>query len=329
MKVSIIVPFYNAEKYIHRCFDSIVSQTYTNIECIFIDDCSPDHCYALLHTRIAQYSGKIDFQIIRHAQNKGVSAARNTGTLAAKGEYVFYLDSDDEITRDCIETLVNLAKTYQGIDIVQGNTIMVPTPEVNWMDFRGKHYPEYVTDNVWIKKFFLQGAHFLAPCWNKLIKRNFLIKNNLLFHEGIMHEDEHWTFFVIKKLESIALSEKHSYIYYITQGSLTQSAASSYKSLQSWAMILNDFSSHVDDTLAELQWKYIYSFLGYNMFRINLKNNEKDLMPIYRSLIKRNITYAVKSFKPGKCLGLSIFLTPKFIYNSFLGRLATGLLLMV
>jgi glycosyltransferase involved in cell wall biosynthesis len=108
MKVSIIVPFYNAEKYIHRCFDSIVNQTYANIECIFIDDCSPDHCYAILQTRIAEYAGKIDFQIIRHAQNKGVSAARNTGTLAAKGDYVYYLDSDDEITRDCIETLVNL-----------------------------------------------------------------------------------------------------------------------------------------------------------------------------------------------------------------------------
>lgn len=122
MKVSIIVPFYNAEKYIHRCFDSIANQTYASIECIFIDDCSPDHCSAILHTRIAEYSGKIDFQIIRHAQNKGVSAARNTGTLAAKGEYVYYLDSDDEMTRDCIETLVNLANTYQGIDIVQGNT---------------------------------------------------------------------------------------------------------------------------------------------------------------------------------------------------------------
>lgn len=186
-----------------------------------------------------------------------------------------------------------------------------------------------MTDNEWIKKFFLQGAHFLAPCWNKLIKRNFLIKNNLLFREGIIHEDECWTFFVIKKIETIAFSEKYSYVYYINENSLTQSAASIYNSLRSWAIILNEFSANVDDTLPELQWKYIYSFIGYNMFRINPNKNEKDLIPAYRSLIKTNIIYAMKSFKAGKCLGLSIFLMPKFIYNSFLGKLATGLLLMV
>ena len=159
MKVSVIVPVYKAEKYIHRCFDSIAGQTYTNLECLFIDDGSPDRCYAILHTRIAQYSGEIDFQIIRHAQNRGLSAARNTGTLAARGEYIFYLDSDDEITRDCIETLVNLANKYHGVDIVQGNTKTVPARAMEWLDWGGKHYPEYVKDNIWIKKF-LQGAHF-------------------------------------------------------------------------------------------------------------------------------------------------------------------------
>lgn len=148
MKVSIIVPCYNVEKYIHRCFDSIVNQTYSNIECIFIDDCSPDNCFAILNKLIAQYSGKIDFQITRHAQNKGLSAARNTGTLAATGEYVCLVDSDDEITHDCIETLINLSMQYKGVDIVQGNTKTVPTPDANWMDFRGKHYPVHVSDNV-------------------------------------------------------------------------------------------------------------------------------------------------------------------------------------
>jgi hypothetical protein len=126
------------------------------------------------------------------------------------------------------------------------------------MDFRGKHYAEYMTDNGLIKKFILQGAHFLAPCWNKLIKKIFLIKNNLLFRDGIIHEDELWTFFVIKKIESIALSEKYSYIYNINKNSLTQSEAATYNSLRSWAIILNEFQP-CGDTLPSFSWKNIYS----------------------------------------------------------------------
>jgi glycosyltransferase involved in cell wall biosynthesis len=327
MKVSVIVPVYNVEKYINRCFDSIVKQTYTNIECIFVDDCSPDNCFEILNQLIAQYSGKIDFKMIKLSYNKGLSGARNKGILASTGEYVYLLDSDDEITPQCIETLVNLANKYKGVEIVQGNTKTVPEGEIEWIDFKGRKFPEYVKDNLWIKKQFLKGAHFLFSGWNKLIKKEFLINNNLLFREGIIHEDEYWFFLVIKKLESIAFSEKYCYLYHMTQGSITHSG-NDYRSLHSWAIIINEFSSNVDNKLPELQWKYIYVLLGYNMFRINPQSNEKELIPLYQSIIKKNITYAMKSFKFVKCLGLSIFLMPKFIYNSFWGRLATGLLLM-
>ena len=105
IKVSIIVPVYNVEKYINRCFESIINQRYTNIECIFVDDCSPDNCFEILNQRIAEYSGEIEFRIIRHIQNKGLSEARNSGTYQSSGEYVYYLDSDDEITQDCIQIL--------------------------------------------------------------------------------------------------------------------------------------------------------------------------------------------------------------------------------
>jgi glycosyltransferase involved in cell wall biosynthesis len=131
MKVSIIVPVYNVEKYINRCFNSIICQSYTNIECIFIDDCSPDNSYQILRQRINEYQGNIYFNVIRHSKNKGLSGARNTGTLASTGDYIYYLDSDDEITNNCIEILVNLANKYPGVEIIQGNTKTIPQPKSN------------------------------------------------------------------------------------------------------------------------------------------------------------------------------------------------------
>lgn len=126
MKVSIIVPVYNAEPYILRCFDSMKNQTYTNIECIFVDDCSTDKSREIIKQQIAAYSGPITFKIIGNEENRGASTARNNGTYIATGDYIYYLDSDDEITENCIETLVNVAKKYPNAEIVQGNTETIP-----------------------------------------------------------------------------------------------------------------------------------------------------------------------------------------------------------
>ena len=108
MKVSIIVPVYNVEKYIERCFDSIVSQQYKNIECIFVEDKSIDSSYNILNSCVDKYFGEIDFKIIRHSQNKGLSAAINSCTRIASRDYLYYLDSYDELYSSCIKELVEL-----------------------------------------------------------------------------------------------------------------------------------------------------------------------------------------------------------------------------
>ena len=98
MKLSIIIPVYHVAPYIEDCLRSVMRQTYQGaMECLIVDDCGTDDSMAIAERTIATYEGPIVFQVLHHERNRGLSAARNTGTLAAKGDYLYYLDSDDEI----------------------------------------------------------------------------------------------------------------------------------------------------------------------------------------------------------------------------------------
>lgn len=260
MKVSVIVPVYNVEKYIHRCFDSIREQTYENIECIFVDDCSPDNSYAILKQLLEEYRGKISFSIYRHTENKGLSGARNTGTLQAGGDYIYYLDSDDEITPGCIEALVKLANKFRGVEIVQGNTRTIPRPKRDKRDIALKDFPEFVDDRMWIKKHCFASPRIPVNAWNKLIKRSFMTDKDLLFREGIVHEDEYWMFFVAKELSKIAFSTEYCYIHYIVPGSIMQKG-NSMKSWRSSMKLISVFSTNIDKDIRATQIKYILSLV--------------------------------------------------------------------
>ena len=152
MKISIIVPVYNVEQYIKECFDSIAAQTYKgDIECIFVNDCGHDKSVEILEKMIACYQGGISFSIIHHEHNKGLSGARNTGIRHAQGDYLYFIDSDDSITSDCIEKLVALAEKYPGVEVVKGST----KSKQEWLQLAKKHFPEYSDNFKWIRKTML------------------------------------------------------------------------------------------------------------------------------------------------------------------------------
>jgi glycosyltransferase involved in cell wall biosynthesis len=123
IKVSVIVPVYNVSEYIERCWDSIRNQTYKNIEVLFVDDCGTDDSVAKLEGYLAA-EDTVDARILHHSRNRGLSAARNTGLEAATGEYVYFLDSDDDVTEDCIESLVS-PLTEKKYDFVVGDYSVV------------------------------------------------------------------------------------------------------------------------------------------------------------------------------------------------------------
>ena len=210
MKISIIVPVYNVEQYIKECFDSIAAQTYKGeIECIFVDDCGQDDSVAILEKLIAEYKGPIQFSIVHHEHNKGLSGARNTGIRNAQGDYLYFIDSDDSIISDCIEKLTTLAEKYPGVEIVQGSA----KSKSEWFQLANKNFPEYSNCFEWIRKTMLLRYSIPMTAWNKLVKKELIVNKKLYFEEGLIHEDEVWNFMLAKYVHSIAFCCDKTYIY--------------------------------------------------------------------------------------------------------------------
>lgn len=263
MRVSIIVPVYNVEKYIEKCFKSIVNQTYYDIECIFVDDKSPDNSYEILSNLIDKYNGPIEHKIIRHKENKGLSGARNSGTNVAIGDYIYYLDSDDTITPNAISSLVSIAQEHKDVDVVQGNTKVIKD-DIELSDWRNLNFKKltgFTTNKSWIVKSIFSYAMIPQNAWNKLLRRDFIIDNKLFFFEGVVHEDEHWIFFVSKYISSIAFTDVFCYEHYIMTGSIMQKG-SKHKRIQSILLILKDFLTNIDIKYYKYQKKYIYRILN-------------------------------------------------------------------
>lgn len=222
MDVSIIVPVYNVSPYIEECLRSVMNQSYHgSIECIIVDDVSTDDSISIVNRMIATYHGAIEFQVLHHSHNRGLSAARNTGTIAAKGDYIYYLDSDDIITKDCIEILMNHVESDPSVELIQGNANAIP--KMNSVNCNRHMIISHAIGNTDVRNCFYQTRQMIETAWNKLIKRDFLICNNLLFKEGLLYEDILWIFYMMKHLTNVHLEPQVTYIHRIRNGSIMRS----------------------------------------------------------------------------------------------------------
>lgn len=223
VKVSIIVPVYNVSAYIERCLQSIIKQTYENIECIIIDDATTDDSMLKCERMIEEYNGPINFVTYSHHKNRGLSAARNTGTDLATGDYLLYLDSDDELREDSIEKLLSPVLKNDGIEMVVGNfephSDGCPLPfylrKIDMLPEMELCSRESVRDLFFRKKLFPLSA------WNKLIKKAFVKEFALYFKEGVLYEDRLWTFYVLKYLSHLYIVPYVTYLYYVRPSSIT------------------------------------------------------------------------------------------------------------
>lgn len=209
-QISIIVPVYNVEQYIGECFASIVAQTYEGeLECIFVNDCGQDSSMSILEELVNSYHGPISMQVLHHEHNRGLSAARNTGINYATGDYLYFLDSDDTITPDCISRLTALAGKYPGVDMVQGST----RSSLHFLSLKGRDLPEYSANRKWVKKLMMHRCAMPMTAWNKLVRREWVLEHGIYFEEGIIHEDDVWLFFLSKYIRSIAFCFEETYNY--------------------------------------------------------------------------------------------------------------------
>ena len=224
--VSIIIPVYNVRNYIAACLKSVSLQTYDGkIECLIIDDCGNDDSISLAKEFISKNSyPNISYKIIYHEKNKGLSGARNTGICEARGEWIYFLDSDDLITEDCIQLMVDLIKRYPTTQIVFSGAIATKG-NYRYMDYecRANELPEHSDDYNWINWALLKHEMLAMTAWNKLFKRSFIIEHNLFFIEGLLNEDEVFHFLLAKYVSSLSILRKNTYVYTIRDNSIITS----------------------------------------------------------------------------------------------------------
>lgn len=209
--VSVIVPIYKVEKYLKKCVDSILDQTYTNLEIILVDDGSPDNCPKFCD----EYAKQDDRIKVIHKENGGLSDARNAGMKIATGEYVSFIDSDDYISCDFIETLYYTIKA-ENSDIVECDIVR----------FEDGTTPVIEKENCDINSFstekglsmLMAESKFHQYVWNKLYKSDIAFK--IPFAKGKLNEDEFWTYQIFGQAERVTKINKPMYFYLQRSGSI-------------------------------------------------------------------------------------------------------------
>ena len=263
--ISIIIPIYNVEPYIIRCVDSVLRQTYRQLEIILIDDCSPDRSMEMAreHIEASPQSKDLSFIYLHHKRNLGQAAARNTGLKVATGEYIFFLDSDDEITVDCIEILTNEVKEHQEIEIVCGNSI--EPYEGKQRVYHIEDYRYYDNNEEIRHCLFCPQQRMPITPWNKLVNLQFIKKNHLYFGKGLVAEDILWTFQVALKNRSLAMLPYKTYIYNLNPNS-TVVTTSVIKSSRSMAYNLGVIADSIDEPYC-LLGLYKYLLRWFNIYK--------------------------------------------------------------
>ncbi len=275
LKVSIIIPAYNAEKFIRRCLLSAISQTYENIEYVIVNDCSEDNTVELIKAIFSKSNRENSLILIQHEKNKGVAVARNTGIQYASGDYIYFLDSDDELPKDAIESLIMLNNENLMADLIIGDFEVTGASRLNFG--RVELAEGLIEKNDLIFSSFLRMQWPDMTC-NKLERREFLIKNGMKFQEGIVHEDALWGFELAMNAQSMIISHKKTYIYHIQPISITRA-----KSDRNFVSLLVVFSMIVSYIIERKLYKKNLPLLDYiSNFRIYFyKELIKANMPLY------------------------------------------------
>jgi len=223
MKLSIIVPIYNVERYLRKCIDSVLAQTFTDFECILVDDGSPDNCSAICD----EYAKKDSRIRVIHKENGGLSDARNAGLDIAQGEYIGFIDSDDYIHERMYEILVEKAISTD-VDIVACGVYNVAENG----ETLGK-WPNLSNDKVYKKKDFIDNFHpdvrrdIMTAVWNKIYKRE--IFSTLRFPFGKYYEDAYIQLDIWNQCDMIAVVKDTLYYYLIRQEGIMRQKFSAKK----------------------------------------------------------------------------------------------------
>jgi len=257
MDISVIIPIYNVEEYLLECLQSVAAQSKTDgVECLLVDDCGTDVSMDIAERFVASYEGTIEFRIFHHYENKGLSAARNTGIRNARGKYLYFLDSDDVVMGDCLEILFGLAENYKA-DLVLGT---YKSEAKYLLQMQKTVLPLFSEDKSYIKRTLLNYDVVPIMAQNRLVRTAVVRNHELYFKEGIIHEDQCWTFFLAKYIEKIVFCKDKTYFYRQNPNSIT-GHINRGKEIVSFKTIIEKFCANIDSFEQKAQKKYVFCTL--------------------------------------------------------------------
>lgn len=291
VKISLIIPIYNVEKYLPECLDSCINQTLENIEIICINDCSPDNSLSIIN-EYKQRDTRI--KLINHKTNMGLGAARNTGLKYAHGEYVWFVDSDDFIEKEACQLLYDTAsKNHVDILLFQLKTFYDNLDKRIYIeDSYYNDLPKNKNLNLRIFNNF-EGNIPVSAC-SYLSRRDFILHYN--FRSGVYFEDTDFTPILLNEAENIRSITYSAYNRRITPGSITQTEMSEkkyrdkfevVKALYKYISTHNIQKGSYIDKFSKGYSEYVFKEIQNSNFFTAL-SNEEEFKEIYKTTIKNN-----------------------------------------
>ena len=263
--ISVIIPVYNGEKYLKKCLKSIEQQVFSDFEMIIINDGSTDMSQQI----IDEFADKSTHQINKIVkENKGQAAARNQGVLLAKGKYIVFIDCDDYIDKDYLETLYNAAECYES-DVVSCG--------YHYVDEEGRKLREVKLTN---KDWELYGRAGLIAVWGKIFRRKFILDKSLKFQEnGKIFEDVPFSIYAKFQGKNPVVINYIGYYYVRRQGSTMNSGAvrSNRFPYEEMTKSIYSISQNIPEELSEkFEYEVLHFFAGF-LFRYCRKASIKDI----------------------------------------------------
>ena len=302
INVSVIIPVYNSEEYLRKCLDSVVNQTLDSKEIIIINDGSKDRSLDI----IREYEKKYEFIKVIDKENEGVSIARNKGIEIARGEYISFVDSDDIIEKNMLAVMFNEARANE-LDIIECN--FQRFEQEDKLVFIGKREieREILKNNDIIKSFL--NFKIKGYLWNKIYRKDLLIKNNILFENIICFEDMMFNLKVATYAKRYMKVENNFYKYRITRGSasyhIDKNKVKIYSTeIEKWMNFIE--LNRKKDIVTEIEVFRIKVFLNLLVwFKSEFTKKNKEYKKLYKEIVGKH----------EKC-----FLTPSVLFNNNFSR---------
>lgn len=279
IKYSFIVPVYNTEKYLKKCLDSLVNQTYKDFEIIVVNDGSTDKSSSI----ISKYQKKYKNIIVIDKENEGLSMARNRGVQKSSGKYIIFVDSDDYVSNKLLE---EIDKKIDDSDILR---FQIATEDEEYTKINEYHEEGFESMCGYDAFKYLSSYHFVEPAWCYVIRKNYYIENKFSFKKGVYHEDFGLIPYVIYKARKVKSIDFIGYYYIQRNGSIMNNndykktvkkafdMLEQYKTMRLFAKNINR-KNNLDD--------YFLSYIS-NSVIVKARELKKDEKKVYINELKK------------------------------------------